>query len=179
MEQADTVEPKVSIRKFILRVLASWIVMMALDLLLNAGLFARFWLEPSSFLLSPTELFSRLPLGYLAFLLQALVAVWLTIRIGVRNWRQGSLFGFELGALLSIAAVLGLRSATTASWTTLLVGWLIDGTVLTTGACFTAGFASQVGEKKTLLRAVLFLLGAVALIVVLQSAGLVPARRMG
>jgi hypothetical protein len=178
MQNVDALEMRISIRKFILRVVASWIVMMALDLLLNAGLFAKLWLEPSSFLLGPRDLFRRLPLGYAAFLLQALAYVWLANRMGVRNWRQGTLFGLKLGVILSIAAVLGLRSGTTASWTMLLVAWLIGGTVLTTGACLMAGFSSDRGEKKALVSAFLILIGAVILIAVLQSTGLVPVRRM-
>ena len=179
MEDAGARKMGVSVRRFILRVVASWIVMMALDLLLNAGLFAKLWLEPSSFLLGPRELFQRLPLGYFAFLLQALAYVWLANRIGVRTWRQGTLFGLKLGAILNTAAVLLLRSGTTASWTMLLVGWLIGGTLLTIGACSMAGFSSERSEKKALVSAFLLLIGAVIVISVLQSTGLVPFRRMG
>ena len=179
MEHADTLQPGVSARQFILRVLASWLVMAALDLLLNAGLFAKLWFEPSPFLLPPEDLFRRLPLGYAAFLAQAVAYVWLTIRMGARNWRQGGLFGLKLGAILSIAFVLGLRSGTTASWTMLLVAWLIGGTILTTGACFMAGLASERGEKRALLSALLCFVAALVVIVLLQSFGLAPTRRMG
>ena len=178
MENTNALQQNVSLRRFILRVLASWIFMVALDLLLNAGLFAKLWLEPSSFLLAPQDLLRRLYLGYIAFLVQAVAYVWLTARIGVRNWKQGSLFGLILGAVLNIASVLGLRSGTTASWTMLLVAWLIGGTVLATGACFAAGFAAERGEKRALLSAFLFLIGSVILIMLLQSTGIVPAQRM-
>jgi len=165
-------------RRLILRVLASWILMIALDLLLNAGLFAKLWLEPSSFLLAPRELFRRLPLGYLAFLGQAIAYVWLATLIGVRNWKQGTVFGLKLGVLLNVASVLGLRSGTTASWTMLLVAWLIGGIVLTVGACFMAGFSEERGERRALLSAFLVLIGSVVLIALLQSTGLVPARSL-
>lgn len=178
MEDSNTVRRNVPARKFILRILASWILMVALDLLLNAGIFAKLWLEPNSFLLSPQDLFRRLPLGYIAFLVQAAAYVWLAARIGVRNWKQGALFGLILGVVLNIASVLGLRSGTTASWTMLFAAWLIGGTVLTAGACFVAGFAAEHGEKRALLGAFLFLIGSVILIALLQSTGLVPARRM-
>jgi hypothetical protein len=179
MGNADNLQSEVSVRKFILRVLASWLSIVALDLLLNAGLFAKIWLEPSSFLLPPRELFQKIPLGYIAFFVQAIAYVWLTILIGVRNRKEGGLFGLKLGAMLSIAFVLGLRSGTTASWTTLFTAWLIGGTILTTGACFMAGFASEKGEKRALLSAFLLLIGAFILIVLFQSIGLVPARHMG
>jgi hypothetical protein len=170
---------KGSVRKFALRVAACWIVMMALDLLLNAGAFAKLWFEPGPFLLGPEDLFRRLPLGYAAFLLQAAAYVWLANRMGVKNARQGALFGLKLGVILGIAAALGLRSGTTASWTILLVGWLIGGIVLTTGAGFMAGFSCVHGEKRALISALVFLLGAVIVISILQSTGLVPARRIG
>ena len=179
MEGLNVLQTKVSPRQFVLRVLAGWLLMIALDFLLNAGLFAGLWLQPTSFLLAPAELLRRLPLGYLAFLIQAAVYVWLTISIGARTWKQGSLFGVMLGGLLSLASVFGLRSGTTASWKMLLVAWLIGGTLLATGACFMAGFASERGEKKALISAFICLIGAIVLIVLLQSAGLVPVRRMG
>jgi hypothetical protein len=174
-----SLQPQVSVRKLSLTVLACLLTMMALDLLLNAGVFAKLWFEPSPFLLPPEDLFRRLPLGYLAFLLQALVYVWLSRIAGAKTRRQGSLFGLKLGAVLNAAAVLGLRSGTTANWTTLLVGWLIGGTVLTVGACFMAGFASERGEKRALLSASILFVGALVLIAVLQSIGLVPAKHIG
>jgi len=179
MENTVALQQGVPVRKFILRVLASWLAMIALDLLLNAGLFAKLWLVPGSFLLSPEELFRRLPLGYAAFLLQAIAYVWLTKLIGAGTWRRSSLFGLKLGALLGIASVLGLRSGTTASWTMLLVAWLVDETVLTTGACFMAGLAAERGEKRALVSALILFVCAFIVIAVLQSTGLVPAKHMG
>jgi hypothetical protein len=175
MENAATLQSQISPRKFILRVMASGLAMGALDLVLNAGLFAKVWLEPSSFLLSPEQLFRRLPLGYIAFLVQAAAYVWLTMLVGVRNWKEGGLFGLKLGVILNIAAVLGLRSGTTATWTLLLGPWFIGGTVLTTAACFMAGLAAQWGEKRALLNALFLFIGAVVIIVILQSTGLAPA----
>jgi hypothetical protein len=168
---------EVSAQKFFLRVLASWLSMITVDLLLNAGLFAKLWFASNSFLLPPQELFRRIPLGYIAFFVQALVFVWLTIMIGIRSWKRGGLFGLKLGVMLNVASVLGLRSGTTANWTILFV-WLVGGILLTTTACFMAGFASERGEKKVLLRSFLFLLVAIIVIVLLQSSGLVPAKRI-
>ncbi len=177
MESAGVFQREISVGRFSLRVLASWLSMIALDLLLNAGLFADLWLAPGSFLLPPDELFRRIPFGYIAFLIQAFVFVWLTIIVGVKTRKQGTLFGLKLGAMLNVASLLGLRSATTGDWETLLV-WSVGGTVLTTTACFMSGLASERGEKKALLSAFLLLLGAFILIVLLQSVGLVPTRRI-
>jgi hypothetical protein len=179
MESVVTLQQKIPMRKFFLRVLASWLTMIALDLLLNAGLFAKLWLVPDTFLLPPENLFRRLPLGYAAFLLQAVAYVWLTQLVGARTWKRASLFGLKLGALLSVASVLGLRSATTASWTTLLAAWLVGETVLTTGACFMAGLAAERGEKRALLSAFILLICAFIVIAVLQSTGMVPAKHAG
>jgi len=177
MENVCAPEEKISVRKFALRVFASGIFMMALDLFLNAGVFAKAWLEPSSFLLDPQQLFRRIPLGYIAFFLEACVYVWLTMRVGARTWKRGCFFGLKLGGLLNIASTLGLRSGTTASWPILLI-WLVGGIVLTTGACSMAGLSSARGEKRALLSAILALVVAFILIVVLQNTGLVPTRRM-
>ncbi len=179
MDNASTPQRAVSARRFFITVLASWLVMVALDLLLNAGLFATLWFEPSPFLLSPEDLFRRLPLGYAAFFVQAVAYVWLTTEVGARNRRQGGLFGLKLGALLGVASVLGLRSGTTASWTMLLAAWFVGGTVMTTGACFMAGLAAERGEKRALLSALLCFVAALVVIVLLQSFGLAPTRRMG
>jgi hypothetical protein len=179
MENVAALRTKVSVRGFILRVLASLLCMIALDLLLNAGIFAKLWFEPSPFLLPPEGLFRRLPLGYLAFLLQAVAYVWLAMLAGATSWRRGALFGLKLGAILGLAAALGLRSATTGSWTMLMTAYLIGGTVLTTGACFMAGLAAERGERRAVVSAVLLLVGAFIVIVILQSTGLVPTRRMG
>lgn len=179
MGNVYTVEDKISVRQFILRVLASGILMMALDLFLNAGVFAKVWLEPSSFLLGTRDLFSRIPLGYAAFFLQACAWVWLTMRVGARTWKQGCLFGLKIGGLLAIAATLGLRSGTTADWPILLAGYLVGNTVLTTGACTIAGLASERGGKRAFLSAILTLVIAFILVVVLQNTGLVPAQRIG
>ncbi|MBN1567650.1 MAG: hypothetical protein JXA73_07370 [Acidobacteria bacterium] len=178
MENVCVLEEKISVRKFVLRVLASGIFMMALDLFLNAGMFAKVWLEPSPFLLEPGDLFRRIPLGYIAFFLQAWAWVWLTIKVGVRTWKQGCLFGLKFGSLLAIAATLGLRSGTTAGWPMLLAGYLVGNTVLTTGACLMAGLSSQRSEKRALWSAILALVVAFILIVILQNTGLAPAQRM-
>jgi hypothetical protein len=177
MENICTLEEKISVRKFVLRVLASGILMMALDLFLNAGVFAKVWLEPSPFLLDPQQLFRRIPLGYIAFFLEAGVYVWLTMRIGAKTWKQGCILGLIVGGLLNIASTFGLRSGTTASWPILLV-WLVGGTALTTGACSMTGLSSERGEKRALLSGILALVVAFILIVVLQNTGLVPIRRM-
>ncbi len=168
-----------SSRQFILRVAASGLSMAAMDFLLNAGLFAEIWLRPSPFLVGPGELFRRLPLGYAAFLVRTVLFVWLTGAVGARTWKEGTLFGVKLGALLGLAAALGLRSATTASWTLLWAGWMAGELLLTTAACSVAGFASERGEKKALVSAIVMFIGAIVLITILQSAGLVPARRLG
>jgi hypothetical protein len=170
-------EEKITWRKFALRMLASGIFMMAFDLFLNAGVFAKIWLEPSSFLLDPQQLFHRIPLGYIAFFLEAGIYVWLTMKVGAKTWRQGCVLGLMVGGLLNIASVFGLRSGTTASWPILFV-WLIGGVALTAGACLMTGLSTERGEKRALLAAILALVVAFILIIVLQSTGLVSARRM-
>ena len=178
MENAAALQSRIPLRRFALRTLACGLTMVALDLLLNAGVFARLWFEPGPFLLSPEDLFRRLPLGYIAFFLQAAAYVWLTMLSGARTRKEGGLFGLKLGALLNAASVLGLRSATTASWPLLVAGWFVGGTVVTAGACFMAGWASEKGERRAILGALGLLVGAVIVVAVLQSIGLIPTKRM-
>src|SRR3972149_450301 len=106
----------------------AWLSMLGFDFLLHAGLLAELYLQPSPFLLPPLAAFTLIPLGYLSFLLLAILLVWLMIRLKLAGWRQGALFGLELGGLAWGAFALGLLSVSTAGFP-LLVGWFIGQTL--------------------------------------------------
>jgi hypothetical protein len=119
-----------------------------------------------------------IPVGYLSFLLLAVLLVWLMIRLKRVGWRQGALFGLELGGLTWGAFVLGLLSASTASFS-LLLGWFIGQTLelAIAGAVIGSGLAGlRLGR---LFGAVIvFVLLSVITTIILQSLGVVPTTRI-
>lgn len=118
-----------------------------------------------------------IPLGYLSFLLLAVLLVWLMLRLNIQGWRGGFLFGLKLGALVSGTMVLGLMSISTASvW--LLLGWLVGQTGELAIAGMFAG-SGLGGERLTRLfsMVVVLIFFSVLVTVVLQSTGLAPTIR--
>ncbi len=158
--------------------LIAWLSMLGFDFLLHAGLLAGLYLQPGPFLLPPLSAFALIPVGYLSFLLLAILLVWLMIRLKRTGWRQGALFGLELGGLTWGAFVLGLLSVSTASFS-LLVGWLIGQTLEMTlaGAVIGSGLA---GTRLRRLFGVVtvFVLLSVITTIILQSLGVVPSTRL-
>jgi len=163
--------------RLILIGLLAWMSMLGFDLLLHAGVLARFYIEPSPFLLPPLEAFKRIPLGYLSFMILALLLLWLMVRLGIAGWRAGARFGLILGAALWAAQVLGLLSITTADWE-LLAGWFVGQTLElgVAGAVAGSGLAG-VRLRRLSLVVLAFVIVAVIITVVLQSLGLAPAVR--
>jgi hypothetical protein len=103
-------------------VAAAWVLSIGFDAFLHAGLLARFYVEPSPFLLGPEEAFRRIPLGYLAFLIVTLALYWLLHRLGVRGAIAGFRHGVVAGAVVWGAFSLGLYSISTVAFP-LLAGW--------------------------------------------------------
>jgi hypothetical protein len=151
-----------------------WLATLGVDLFLNAGLFAGVFFEPSPFLLAPEELFLRIPLGYLSFLVLAGVVTWLMARLSVTGWRAGARFGAVFGGLVHGGATLALASIATAS-VSLLAVWFVVQTVLTVvvgavvGQCFVAASLRRLTLLVVVVDVVL-----VATTVALQSLGVVP-----
>jgi hypothetical protein len=117
----------VSFKRVALIIVLSWLAMIGVDFLLHGGVLAKFYVRPSPFLLPPKKALQLIPLGYLSFLLLAVLLVSLMNRLNVQGWRAGAVFGLKLGALLWGTVVLGLVSISTASvW--LLLGWFLGQT---------------------------------------------------
>jgi hypothetical protein len=102
--------------------------MLGFDFFLHGGLLAGLYRESSPFLLPPDQAFMLIPVGYLSFLIGAILVVWLLIRLEIKSWRAGFRFGVTLGALMWGGLALGLLSISTASLA-LMLGWFLGQTV--------------------------------------------------
>lgn len=166
-----------SFKRVALLITLSWLSMIGVDFLLHGGLLAKFYVQPSPFLLPPERAFQLIPLGYLSFLLLAVLLVWLMLRLKIQGWRGGFLFGLKLGALVWGTMVLGLMSISTASvW--LLLSWLLGQTGELAIAGMFAGSGLGGGRLTRLFSMVVVLIFfSVLVTVVLQSTGLAPTIR--
>lgn len=167
-----------SIGRFMLIAVLSWLSMIGSDFLLHGGFLARFYIEPSGFLLPPAQAFKLIPLGYLSFLVLSCLLVWLMGLLRIAGAKQGLLFGIKLGAFVWGAMVLGLLSITTAN-PLLLLGWFI-GQSLELGIA--GGFAGSAFAETKMTRlfgaVILLLVICVILTIVLQNVGIAPAIRV-
>jgi hypothetical protein len=155
--------------------LISWLSMLGFDLFLHGGLLAGLYAQPHPFLLSPERSFALIPLGYLSFLLLAVLLVWLMVRLDIRDWRQGVIFALKLGFLAWGSLSLGLLSISTIPLA-LMLGWLIGQTVELGIAGAVAGIglsSSKLG--KLFLSVIGFVVVMVILTIVLQNIGFAPA----
>jgi hypothetical protein len=98
--------------------------MLGFDFFLHAGLLAGLYLRPSPFLLPPARAFRLIPLGYVSFLLMAVLLTWMMDKLEIVGKRRGLVFGLKFGGMVWGAFVLGLMSISTAD-VALLLGWLI------------------------------------------------------
>lgn len=167
-----------STKRLMLLVLLCWLSMIGFDFLLHGGILASFYVQPGPFLLPLEKAFRLIPLGYLSFLLLALLLVWLMHRLDIRGWRNGLIFGIKLGALIWGAMVLGLMSISTAS-VGLLVGWFFGQTIELGAAGMFAGSGLS-GAKLSRLFIIVIGLIFLSLIVTvgLQSTGIAPTLRV-
>ena len=175
-ESADAKVDRISLSHWKV-VLPAWLAMVGFDFFLHGGLLARFYVEESPFLLSPEEAFRLIPLGYFAFLLIAILLVWLLVRLGIAGWRDGLVFGLKAGALIWGASTLGLLSVTTAD-PALMLGWFVGQTVEAGVGGLVAGAALATERRGRIFAYVVaFVLAAFILTVVMQNLGLAPAAR--
>ncbi len=144
--------------------LLAWLAMIGVDFFLHAGVLAPLYAEPSPFLLPPERAFALIPIGYASFLLLAILLVWLMVKLERSGWRQGAVFGAQLGGLAWGALVLGLYSIATAS-PALLLGWFMGQTI----ELSLAGIVVGKGLANTNLRRLFFqVLGGVVLLIILS-----------
>ena len=156
-------------------VLLAWLAMLGWDFFLHAGLLARFYIAESPFLLLPAQAFSRIPLGYAAFLLLAIALVWLMPRFQIASWQAAFAFGLKFGALVWGALLLGLLSITTIE-NPLAAAWFFGQVLeLGIGAAVIYWAANRDSLRSLTWRLLIMMLALVLVTVVMQSMGLAPA----
>jgi hypothetical protein len=175
MTEASTPVKASALRRSVALGALVWLSMIAVDLLIHAGLLASLYAQRSPFLLPPELAFALIPLGYLSFLLLAILLVWLAGALKVASARSGFLLGLKLGALIWGAFAMGLASISTAS-PALLLGWFAGQTLEMGIGGAVAGYGLQAARLRPLvLRVGLMLLASVILTILLQSLGFAPA----
>jgi hypothetical protein len=175
-EVSDTIARRLSLSHWSV-LLLTWLAMLGFDFFLHGGLLARLYVEESPFLLAPEGAFRLIPLGYLSFLLIALLLVWLLVRLGTEGWRAGLVFGLKVGALIWGATTLGLLSVTTAD-PTLMLGWFAGQTIEIGIGGMVAGAALATQKRGRLFVYVIaFVLVAFVITVALQNLGVAPAAK--
>lgn len=174
----QTLSESYSKRYILLLTLAAWLSMLGFDFFLHGGLLAGLYLQASPFLLDPLTAFRLVPLGYLSFLVLAVLLVWLMIRLNLTGWRSGALFGLRLGGLAWGSFVLGLISISTASFP-LLLGWFIGQTIEMgiAGAVVGNGLAGM-RLRRLFGLVIVFVLLAAVITIALQTLGLAPTARI-
>jgi hypothetical protein len=161
-----------------LTVAVVWLLMLGIDFFVHGGLLAALYLGESSFLLPPKQAFLLIPLGYLSFLLLAVLLVWLMTRLQIAGARDGLLFGLQLGVLVWGAEVLGLASISTAD-PLLLAGWFVGQTIELAFAGAVAGLALAGTRLPRLFMLVLLIsVGLAVITILMQSLGFAPAVRI-
>ncbi len=164
-----------AIKRPIPTTLLAWFAMLGLDFLLHGGILARFYIAGNNFLLSPLEAFQRIPLGYAALLLQAILLVWLMPWFSIGSWRQAFWFGLQLGLLLIGAQMLGLVSITTIE-PALALAWFVSQPLEVALGAIVVQRAIDAGSMRRLtIQVAVFVLFTFLFTIALQSLGLAPA----
>lgn len=111
----------VSRKRLLALLFLAWLAFLAVDLLFHAGLLAERYEHGGPGLLSLEQAFARIPLGYLSFLIQVAVLLWLAVRLEVQGVVRGLGLGVVVGLILGVDRLLGLASITTLD--PALLGW--------------------------------------------------------
>lgn len=163
-----------SFRRLSVIAMLSWLSMLGFDFFLHAGLLARLYIKPSPFLLPPAKAFRLIPIGYMSFLLMAILLTWMMYKLEIVGKRRGLVFGLKFGGMVWGAIVLGLVSISTAD-VALLLGWLF-------GQALELGIAGAVvgdglsGERlnRVFVAVITFTMLSVIITILYQNMGLAP-----
>ena len=164
----SAVDTQISRGRIVSALILGWLVMIGFDLLLHGGILAGLYADPHPFLLPPMQAFRLIPLGYLSFLLIAVLLVWIILRLGISGFREGAIFGLKIGALIWAAMTIGLASISTAE-PALLIGWFIGQSIEASLAGGVIAVAiTAVRLRGLFARVIVFMFGCIAVTIVLQ-----------
>ncbi len=170
MDLLDRYNPP--LRTHIKLVLLSWFSMIGFDFFLHAGLLSSLYSKPSPFLLPPDRAFALIPLGYLSFLIFAILLIWLMQRLDLKGWKEGAVFSLKIGALTWGAFSLGLLSISTVP-PLLLFGWFMGQAIELGIAGGVIGYGMRQSKLGRLfLAVVIFVVISIALSIALQNISL-------
>lgn len=179
MSGATTAESLIPLQRYIRLTLLVWLTFVGLDFFIHGGIFAAVYLEATPFLLPGAEAFRRIPLGYLALLLNSGLLVWIFGQTSARDWRKGLAVGLALGTVMGLSSSLGLYPISTVSTGILAASFVAQ--FLEAGvAGAMVGHGLQARSLRRLSPTVVLAVGLlIAATIVLQSTGMVPLQTAG
>jgi hypothetical protein len=153
-------------RRLLALVVLAWLAFLAIDLFFHAGILAHWYERGGPGLLSLEEAFARIPLGYLSFLIEVTLLLWLAVRLQVRGMVRGMGLGIVIGLALGVDRLLGMTSITTLE-PALLAWWAAAQIVemATAGAIVGCGLERERIGRLTLAVLLLVILAVVATVV--------------
>ncbi len=164
-------QPHHSLGFYIKLTLLAWLSMIGFDFFLHAGLLASVYAQPSPFLLPLDRAFALIPVGYLSFLILGVFLLWLMLKLKIQAWKNGAIFGLQVGVLTWGAFAIGLFSISTAP-PNLLVAWFFGQAIELGIAGGVIGYGlTQSSFGRLFMRILIFVIVAVVLGVVLQNIG--------
>lgn len=102
----------------------AWLVTIAVDFVIFGGVFAGALEDAHPAVLSPEQLFVRIPAGYVSFLLEVVLLHWLLQSSSRPGITGGLVTGFVAGLVFATAVALGLWSFSTVPAMALGLWWL-------------------------------------------------------
>lgn len=98
-----------------------------------------------------------------------IMVIWLMLRLSIKGWKKGLIFGLQLGALIWGAVTISLISISTAP-IMLMLGWFIGQTIETGLAGLVIGAGLSADRLRSITVSVLLLtVGAFVLGIILQN----------
>jgi hypothetical protein len=155
----------------------AFVLSLGVDLFLHGGLFARFYVAPSGFLLPAEQAFRRIPLGYLGLLVVTAGLFWVCRQLRVSGVRAGWRLGFSIGIAGWGGLVLGLYSISTAGAPLLLAWWIGQSIELGIAGGVIGAMAAGVPSRRVWRWVAISVVGLLTVTVALQSLGIAPSMR--
>lgn len=135
----ETDKHRIACHRIIAAAVSAWFMFLAVDFMLHAVIFAKWWRTTESYWLTPIELFRMIPYGYASFAIYCLVLTWLFVRVYGAKLTFGAAcrFGGFIGLALGFSIILGNYAVFRVPVSALLV-WPASYGIESTVACVAA-----------------------------------------